>query len=267
MSESETSIQLPILDISQPLTPSSVSSIAAACRDWGFFHITNHGVSRQLYKQLHSLTTHIFNLPLEEKLRAGPSSQTKAYTPPFIASPFFESLRVSGPDFFASASASSQAILDHRHSELRYTKTWFSLFEILVSSFNSSRCNSCPGSVMVQEYGNRMVQLSETLVEVVLAILGPDFDKKFMSEFRNCHGYLRINNYTPPPDQGAEAAGEEAAIEGLGMHTDMSCITVVYQDEKGGLQVRSKEGNWMEISPCQDTLVVNIGDLMQVGKC
>ncbi|CAB4288003.1 unnamed protein product [Prunus armeniaca] len=31
----------------------------------------------------------------------------------------------------------------------------------------------------------------------------------------------------------------------------------------GGLQVRSKEGKWMEIEPCDETLVVNIGDLMQ----
>ncbi|VVA10083.1 PREDICTED: gibberellin [Prunus dulcis] len=44
----------------------------------------------------------------------------------------------------------------------------------------------------------------------------------------------------------------------------MSCITIVYQDEiGGGLQVRSEEGKWMEIEPCDETLVVNIGDSMQ----
>lgn len=90
--------------------------------------------------------------------------------------------------------------------------------------------------------------------------LGPEFEKKFAAEFKNCHGYLRVNNYTTP--ESMENVQEEE-VEGLGMHTDMSCITIVYQDEVGGLQVRSKEGKWMDIDPCQDTLVVNIGDLLQ----
>ncbi|KAJ6388912.1 hypothetical protein OIU77_027290 [Salix suchowensis] len=46
------------------------------------------------------------------------------------------------------------------------------------------------------------------------------------------------------------------------MHTDMSCVTIVCQDEIGGLQVRSREGKWMDINPCADTIVVNVGDLM-----
>lgn len=87
--------------------------------------------------------------------------------------------------------------------------------------------------------------------------LGEGFETKYYdSEFKNCHGYLRINNYTPPENLEEEA-------EGLGMHTDMSCLTIVYQDEIGGLQVRSKDGKWMNIIPCEGTLVVNIGDMLQ----
>lgn len=47
-------------------------------------------------------------------------------------------------------------------------------------------------------------------------------------------------------------------VEGLGIHTDMSCVTIVYQDEVGGLQVESKEGKLMDTSPCEQTLVVNM---------
>ncbi|KAM3300991.1 hypothetical protein P3S67_015491 [Capsicum chacoense] len=43
----------------------------------------------------------------------------------------------------------------------------------------------------------------------------------------------------------------------------MNCITIVYQDELGGLQVRSKDGQWVNIFPCEGTLVVNIGDMLQ----
>ncbi|GMN41020.1 hypothetical protein TIFTF001_010257 [Ficus carica] len=229
--KSQTSIELPIFDISQPLDKSSLSSLSQACKDWGFFHITNHGVSKELYKQLYSLSNLLFNLPMESKLKVGPFSDIKSYTPHFIASPFFESLRVSGPDFFASAQASAMVLLNQQNSEF---------------------------SEILKEYGSKMTELAKRIVQVVLMSLGENFEHKFYdSEFGNCHGYLRIINYTPP-----ESVTQEE-VEGLGMHTDMSCITIVYQDQIGGLQVRSKEGNWLDINPCEETLLVNIGDLMQ----
>ncbi|KAF4386708.1 hypothetical protein F8388_006663, partial [Cannabis sativa] len=186
MSESKTSVKLHILDISEPeLDPSSLSSLAETCKTWGFFHITNHGISSDLYNKICSLSNDLFSLPSETKLKLGPFSSIKTYTPHFLASPYFESLRI------------------------------------------------------------------------LLMCLGDDFKNKFFeSEFNKCHGYLRINNYSAP-----ESIEDE--VEGLGMHTDMSCVTIVYQDKIGGLQVRSKEGKWMDISPCEGTLLVNIGDMLQ----
>lgn len=103
-----------------------------------------------------------------------------------------------------------------------------------------------------------MMELAKRIIKVVLMSLGDGYDQKFYeSEFSNCQGYLRMVNYSPPK------IVEEKEVEGLGMHTDMSCITIVYQDEIGGLQMRSKEGEWMDIRPCENSLVVNIGDLMQ----
>lgn len=110
VSESQTTIKLPSLDISKPLHSCSLSSLAAACREWGFFQITNHGISKELYDKIHSLSKDLFSLPSETKLKLGPSSSLKTYTPHFIASPFFESLRVSGPDFAASAQGSAVAL-------------------------------------------------------------------------------------------------------------------------------------------------------------
>lgn len=102
-----------------------------------------------------------------------------------------------------------------------------------------------------------MTEISKKILKLVLMSLGDEYEMKYYnSEFNNCQGYLRINNYTPP-----ESLEEEA--EGLGMHTDMSCITIVYQDEIGGLQVKSRDGKWMDILPSEGTLVVNIGDVFQ----
>ncbi|KAL7254079.1 hypothetical protein ACSBR1_008472 [Camellia fascicularis] len=230
MSATQTSLQLPVFDISQPLTAASLSSLSLACKEWGFFHLANHGISKHLYRKLYSVSNHLFSLPSEVKLKLGPLSTLKTYTPHFIASPFFKSLRVSGPDFFATAQSSAEVVLDHQSSEF---------------------------SEILREYGSQMTKLSQRIIEIVLMCFGEDFERKFELEFSNCHGYLRIINYSP-----LECMKQKEA-EGLGMHTDMSCITIVYQDEIGGLQVRSKEGKWMDINPSDDTLVVNIGDLMQ----
>lgn len=102
-----------------------------------------------------------------------------------------------------------------------------------------------------------MTELSKKIVQILLTSLGKDVEKKYLkSEFESCHGYMRIINYSPTERL-------ENEVEGLGMHTDMSCVTIVYQDDIGGLQVRSTDGKWMDISPCEDTLVVNVGDMLQ----
>ncbi|KAH0970624.1 hypothetical protein GBA52_022780 [Prunus armeniaca] len=166
--------------------------------------------------------------PSDTKLKLGPFSSAKTYTPHFIASPFFESLRVSGPKFFESAQTSANVLFDQHNSEFR-----------------------------IWEQDDRIIEENR---EDRTDELGDGLVKKFYeSEFQNCHGYLRINNYSAPES----LEDHEDEVEGLGMHTDMSCVTIVYQDEIGGLQVRSKEGKWMDISPCEGTLVVNIGDMFQ----
>lgn len=220
-----------MLDLTQPIQSSVQSSLSQACKEWGFFYVTNHGISKEMFSKIYSLSRDVFSAPLDSKLKLGPFS----YTPRHIASPYFESLVVSGPDFSGSAKASADVLFqDHDKPELRET---------------------------LQEYGAKMAELSKRLVEILLmTTLGEETGKRFyQNEFSNCHGYLRLVNYTPPQD----VEKQEELVEGLGMHTDMSCITIVYQDSVGGLQMRSKEGKWIDINPCNDLLVVNIGDLMQ----
>ncbi|XP_057533548.1 gibberellin 20-oxidase-like protein [Amaranthus tricolor] len=228
-SHKSTSLKLSILDISKTPNPSSLSSLLEACKEWGFFQITNHGISQELYTKLASFSTQIFSLPSDVKLKLGPFSSVKTYTPQFIASPFYEGLRVSGPDFFSSAECSGRLLFGPKSTQF---------------------------SEAVQEYGVKMTDLCRRIVQMILMSLGNDFDKKFNeTEFSKCNGYLRIINYTPPKSS--------QEVEGLGKHTDMSCITILYPDDINSLQVRSKEGKWMNIEPCKDSVVVNIGDMFE----
>lgn len=129
--QSQNPLKLPVLDVSQPLDSSSLASLAAACREWGFFQIINHGISKDLYTKIYSLSNKIFSLPSESKLKLGPFSPLKTYTPHFIASPFFESIRVSGPDFAASARGSAD-VLGHQDYEFRFADLIIHCFSLHV---------------------------------------------------------------------------------------------------------------------------------------
>ena len=62
--------------------------------------------------------------------------------------------------------------------------------------------------------------------------------------------------YPPqPPNLGTQQFG-------VGPHTDYGCLTLVYQDAVGGLQVATRKGEWVTAVPIEGTFVVNVGDLM-----
>jgi isopenicillin N synthase-like dioxygenase len=63
--------------------------------------------------------------------------------------------------------------------------------------------------------------------------------------------------YPPqPPDLGEEQFG-------VAPHTDYGCLTLLYQDPIGGLQVQGRDGEWLVAQPIEGTLVVNVGDCME----
>lgn len=77
------------------------------------------------------------------------------------------------------------------------------------------------------------------------------FEENFSSD--SC--YLRLNRY-PPCHLSSE-------VFGFIPHTDSDFITILSQDEVGGLQLE-EEGQWYNVQPIPDALVVNIGDLFEV---
>ncbi|XP_031493306.1 gibberellin 20-oxidase-like protein [Nymphaea colorata] len=218
-----------IMDMSKPLEETDLASLYYTCQEWGIFLVANHGIPMEVPDKVYSLSKPLFNFPFQAKRKIGPGSTFRSYTPPFVVSPFFESIRVNGPDFGASATNWSSALVGEPQLEL---------------------CEA------LGEYGAKLQELAKRIVSMLLASLGDGMKKAHESEFARCHGYLRINNYIPPD-------GDCVEFEGLGMHTDMSCITIVYQDQIGGLKARANSGEWVDIEPREGVLAVNIGDMLR----
>jgi len=49
---------------------------------------------------------------------------------------------------------------------------------------------------------------------------------------------------------------------GVAPHTDYGCLTLLWQDQVGGLEVQTGDGEWVTAHPIEDTIVVNVGDLL-----
>ena len=67
----------------------------------------------------------------------------------------------------------------------------------------------------------------------------------------------RLLHYPPQP----EGSGEDQF--GAAPHTDWGCMTLLWQDQVGGLQVRNRAGQWIDAPYIEGTFVVNIGDMLE----
>ncbi len=68
---------------------------------------------------------------------------------------------------------------------------------------------------------------------------------------------LRLLHYPPHPD------ADPTREVGCGAHTDWGAITILAQDEVGGLEIQLRGGKWVAARPVPGAFIVNIGDMMQ----
>jgi isopenicillin N synthase-like dioxygenase len=114
-----------------------------------------------------------------------------------------------------------------------------------------------PGfKVACEEWSAAMQALSLRLMalfELALALPSGHFNR-FM---QNPICTMRLLHYPPQP---VDAAPGQI---GCGAHSDWGALTLLAQDDAGGLQVQVADGTWSDVAPHPDALVVNVGDMMQ----
>ncbi|PXF32674.1 2OG-Fe(II) oxygenase [Pokkaliibacter plantistimulans] len=238
---------IPLIDISplaledrqawQPV----IDAIDTACRDRGFFYVTGHGVDPALVQQVFDMSARFFALPDTDK-RAIDITQSPNHRG--YGSIGAEQLEEGKPTDWKETF--DMAL--HLPEEHAYV-------ERCPSMYGPNRYPQLEGfqSLMERYYAELFPVAMRILKAMALALKMPE---DFFSQSFSTHvTVLRVIHYPPRPEQVHD--------NGAGAHTDYGCITLLRQDQIGGLQVRGVDGQWIDATPIEDSYVVNIGDLMQ----
>lgn len=230
---------VPLIDISALLDPSvdrrSVANqLRIACTESGFFYATNHGVPQSLTKTVFAEARSFFNLSMDEKtvLDLAHSSVKHGY----------ESLRAQTLEAGASPDVKEGFYIGREtpaDGVYRGPNQW----PAALPQFR----------VTMEDYYGHMLHLAEALMRGIALSLDLD-ENRFAAFCRDPYARLRLLHY--PPDA---APGEK----GAGAHTDFGGLTILLQDDCGGLQVQDPStGIWVDAAPIAGAFVVNLGDMI-----
>jgi isopenicillin N synthase-like dioxygenase len=239
---------LPIVDVA-PLREAAgdvsgvVDAIRAACLDKGFFYCVGHGIEADLRGAVFRQAETFFSLPESEKLKADKrqSRANRGYemlrgqtlepgTPPDLKEGYYIGAEVCDDDPRAS----------------RLINVGPNVWPAELPGFRA----------VMERYFAEMGALASTLLRgLALSLELPD--DHFAGFERDPLATLRLLHY--PPQPAVTAPGEK----GCGAHTDFGGITILMQDQVGGLQVWDNGSQaWIDAPPIADAFIVNLGDLM-----
>ena len=237
---------IPVIDFEKFRTAELIAKeIGGACEAWGFFQIVNHGINSKTIKNLWSSAQNFFSLPKDQKRSLNRTSNSPwGY--------FDHELTKNKRDkkeIFDIGPTDNPQVLDPLDPFSGATP-WPESQPIFQKT--------------MQGHFEACDLLSLKIVDAICLSLGCD-KNQLEKCFRPKHtSFLRLNYY-PVKDPLSDLENEERETAGLGVHhhTDSGAVTILCQDNIGGLQI-FKDDYWLPIKPIKDALVVNIGDMIQV---
>lgn len=217
------------------------AELRAAAESVGFFYIKNHGVPQALIDELLAVSKRFFALPLEQKQQVRINAHHRGFirigearmydnARPDLKESFIWGRDVAGDDPDVKAGCP----LVHPNNWPAYLP---GMRNVLNAYFTAA-----------QACGERLLKALAISLDIAEDYFVRSIDKPVS------RGSLI---YYPP--QPADSGQEQF---GVAPHTDYGCLTLLYQDEVGGLQVFGKARQWLTAHPIAGTYVVNIGDLL-----
>lgn len=234
--------QIPNIDISLlDLNPAQLAeNIYAVCKEYGFFYISNHGISEELQAQLMKLSKDFFDLPLAKKMKIDMSKGGKAWRGYFAVN---GELTSGQPDLKEGIYFGQELSSEHPLVQVNTPMHGANLFLDEPIYFKET----------VLEYIHQVTQLGHKILQGIALSLGLKQDYFHQNYTQDPLILFRIFHY-PAQDFSQSQWG-------VGEHTDYGLLTILLQDQVGGLQVKSR-GQWIDAPPIPNTFICNIGDML-----
>ena len=215
--------------------PSQLKSLDKACRDHGFFLLKNHGMQEEI-DDMWRMSEWFFNQPREDKLKI-----IRTETIP----------------------------IGYYDRELTKQKRDLKeVFDFMYPKSNGEDLNLWPENKVfrskMENFFSKASLVAEETLRLVFLNLNNNGYHLPSGEMSTSNARL---NYYPIDDPLEEKSRKDISKLGdmaLHHHTDPGILTLLIQDMTGGLQTKSKESGWIDIEPEKNTIVVNLGDAMQV---
>ena len=235
---------IPIIDVSDLVTgrPAQLAvarQLGEACRESGFFYAVGHGVDEGLQGRLRELSRQFFAQDRDAKLRIRMALGGRAWRGYFAVG---DELTSGRPDQKEGLYFGAELAADHPLVRAGTPLHGSNLFPADPPGFREA----------VLEYVAALTRLGHRLAAGLALSLGLEesyFADRYTGEPLTL---FRIFNYPPPRDP---------ALWGVGEHTDYGLLTILLQDDAGGLEVRSRSG-WVAAPPVPGSFVCNLGDML-----
>jgi isopenicillin N synthase-like dioxygenase len=243
------SSSLPIVDLSNSDRAALLRSVDAACSDLGFFMLSGHGVADAVIDRTYQAGLAFFDQPLEQKLAvARPAADvSRGYN------------RLADQSHAATFGEKPVADLQESFGLGPLDGRMQAKAAEAATAFAPNLWPRQPAEFrpVMELYYREMERLALALMSLFAQTLKlpPDFFERYFVQHASI---LRLVHYPAQPTP--PAPGQLRA----GPHTDFGTLTILrIDDAAGGLQVRDRSGNWIDIKARSGSLIVNIGDLMQ----
>jgi len=238
---------LPVIDVGPlaggvqtPAAAAVAGQIEAACRERGFFYVTGHGVPDSLLAELADASAEFFALPLADKMEIAMARGGRAWRGYF---PVGAELTSGRPDLKEGLYFGTELPDDDPRVLAGQPLHGGNLFPRQVARLRP----------LVLAYLDALTAAGQAVLAGVALSLGLDPGYFATGYTADPTILFRIFHYPPSPPHDESW--------GVGEHTDYGLLTLLAQDDSGGLQIAAPEG-WIDAPPLPGTLVCNIGDML-----
>ncbi|EEF30024.1 Gibberellin 20 oxidase, putative [Ricinus communis] len=202
-----------------------------ASAKWGFFKLVDHGIALETIEKFKVHVNEFFALSMEQKMKAARSTNLPL------------GYSASNPDYGKNLPwAEIIQLLQSQEQVVSFARK---VYDDQYQPFSNA----------LMEYMQALDKLGMIILEMLAHGLGLPRDFFLRNFEAKEETILRVNKYPPCPIP-------EKCL-GLGSHSDPHTLTILLQDDVGGLQVLKNDNQWIGVCPVLNSFVINLGDTLE----